>query len=200
MTTVYSVESEMSRQFGIQLRKARLHSGMTQQELADRVGFRNKLTITRLECGKAVTIAPKLYRLAQALGVTPNFLLGFGDVSKPAVEHSESGARLAQLIEICRIAGSSGQICAIGRRVPEPLEEYPLPSEECVSITLFSRHGGSDFITFVGKLTDVTRHLCYDVKPIIVLSACPIERYFRYCSKYELLWSEGELTADCVEE
>ena len=62
-----------------QLREA---SGLTQQELADRIGA-SQQQVGRLEAGTRQLTQKWLKLLAPALGCTPNDVLGFGDAPPP---------------------------------------------------------------------------------------------------------------------
>lgn len=56
------------------IRRARLRAGLTQQQLAEKVG-RDQSEISRIEAGKTALTVPLLLRLARALGVAPGALL-----------------------------------------------------------------------------------------------------------------------------
>lgn len=56
------------------IRRARVRAGLTQAELAQRVG-RDQSEISRIEAGKTALTVPLLLRLARALGVPPGALL-----------------------------------------------------------------------------------------------------------------------------
>ena len=57
------------------IRDIRLQKGMTQQELADRLGV-NPCTVSDYETGQVELTLPKLVRVADALGVTIYDLIG----------------------------------------------------------------------------------------------------------------------------
>ena len=56
------------------IRKARVHAGMTQEELADALGVTNG-TVSRWETGKISPSVSNLKRLSQSLGVSVGYLL-----------------------------------------------------------------------------------------------------------------------------
>ena len=60
------------------LEKIRTARGMTQQELASRVGC-SRLSIFRWERRQSLPTGDNLLKLAAALNVTPNELLGVGE-------------------------------------------------------------------------------------------------------------------------
>ena len=64
--------SELARQ----VRQRRAELGMSQEELASRMGYRSKSSITKLEKGINDLPQSKLEELAAALDTTPAFLLG----------------------------------------------------------------------------------------------------------------------------
>ena len=64
--------SELARR----VRQRRAELGMSQEELAERMGYRSKSSITKLEKGVNDLPQSKLEELADALDTTPAFLLG----------------------------------------------------------------------------------------------------------------------------
>lgn len=56
------------------LKFARIRKNLTQQELADMIGV-NKLMISRYELGNAKPSIDKLFRMADILGVTVEYLV-----------------------------------------------------------------------------------------------------------------------------
>ncbi|MBI2301090.1 MAG: helix-turn-helix domain-containing protein [Armatimonadetes bacterium] len=61
----------MTAMLGARLRAARLRLGLTQEELAARVGGLTKAAVSNYECGKRMPEAGLLRRLARELGVRP---------------------------------------------------------------------------------------------------------------------------------
>ena len=70
--------SELSRR----VRQRREELGLSQEELADRMGYRSKSSITKLEKGVNDLPQSKLEELAAALSTTPAWLLGL-DIPAP---------------------------------------------------------------------------------------------------------------------
>lgn len=60
----------------IELRK---RLGWTQEELAHKVGYKSKSTINKIEMGSRDLPQRKIKLFADALGVTPAYLMGWGD-------------------------------------------------------------------------------------------------------------------------
>ena len=70
-----------------QLRKER---GMTQQELADKIGLTTKVTISQYETGKRKPSFEMIEALADVFHVDMNYLLGFTDkIQKPAGDETD---------------------------------------------------------------------------------------------------------------
>lgn len=57
--------------------------GMTQEQLAEEMGYSHKSSINKIEAGKADLPQSKLYQFAKILGVTPCELLGTDDEPNP---------------------------------------------------------------------------------------------------------------------
>ena len=60
---------------GDKIRQKRLELGLTQEELAHRLGYKDKTAINKIETNKNGLKADKLVRFAEALGCDPNILL-----------------------------------------------------------------------------------------------------------------------------
>lgn len=62
---------------GQNIAAARKRAGMTQEELANRVGYKTKSAINKIELGIRDLPQKKIAAFAQALGVTPGHLMGW---------------------------------------------------------------------------------------------------------------------------
>lgn len=81
---------------GKNIAAARKRAGMTQEELAGRVGYKTKSAINKIELGIRDLPQKKIAAFADALGVTPGHLMGWDE--KPAEELQDMGALAAQVI------------------------------------------------------------------------------------------------------
>lgn len=69
--------------------------GLSQEELALRMGYKSRSSINKIETGRPVT-QKIIARLADALGVSIPYLMGWDE--KPAEELQDMGALAAQLV------------------------------------------------------------------------------------------------------
>ncbi len=60
------------------VRKRRMELGLTQEELALKMGYKSRVSVNKIERGRPVSYKI-IYRLSQALGVTPGYLMGWED-------------------------------------------------------------------------------------------------------------------------
>ena len=81
---------------GKNIAAARKRAGMTQEELASRVGYKTKSAINKIELGIRDLPQKKIAAFADALGVTPGYLMGWDE--KPAEELEDMGAMAAQVL------------------------------------------------------------------------------------------------------
>lgn len=81
---------------GKNIAAARKRAGMTQEELASRVGYKTKSAINKIELGIRDLPQKKIAAFADALGVTPGHLMGWDE--KPAEELQGLGALAAEVI------------------------------------------------------------------------------------------------------
>jgi len=70
--------------FGALVKQYRTEKGMTLQELADRSGYNDRSTVSKIERGMVDVPQSKILALADALGVTPLDLIGGDDIVEPA--------------------------------------------------------------------------------------------------------------------
>ena len=64
---------------GLKIRSRRKELGMTQKELADKLGYTNKSTIGKIESGINDITQSKVVAFAEALQTTPAYLMGWED-------------------------------------------------------------------------------------------------------------------------
>jgi len=64
---------------GMRIKKCRLEQGLTQTELAERMGYSGKTSVCAAEtCGDNITTT-KVQKFADALGVSARYLMGYED-------------------------------------------------------------------------------------------------------------------------
>lgn len=66
------------------IRILREKNGMSQQELANRVGFKTASAINKIELGLRDISQTKLSEFAKALGTTPGYLMGWENTGSPS--------------------------------------------------------------------------------------------------------------------
>lgn len=76
---------------GQNIATARKQAGLTQEELAVRVGYKTKSAINKIELGVRDLPQKKIADFAKALGVTPGHLMGW---DAPAKEHGALAAKV----------------------------------------------------------------------------------------------------------
>lgn len=86
---------------GHNIRMYRERLGMSQEELARKLGYRDRSTIAKIESNVNDITQSKIVAIAAALQVTPAELMGWGQTSTPTPEEP-------QHINIIKIAGRDG--------------------------------------------------------------------------------------------
>ena len=79
--------------------------GLSQREMAARLGYTDHTSLTRIESGKADPPQSRLIKIAEVLGVTPGYLMGLEDLSENPKnqEHSKSmTSNDPQLLELIK--------------------------------------------------------------------------------------------------
>ncbi|NNB91908.1 helix-turn-helix transcriptional regulator [Corallococcus exiguus] len=102
------MNEELGITIGTAARAAREHLGLTQAEVAERIGLVHPV-YSRLERGKMLPSVPSLYRLCQELRVSPETLLGLtpaGEVrkgaKKPSPREDGDAPDLRRLLHLAR--------------------------------------------------------------------------------------------------
>lgn len=78
------------------IKQLRLQKGLTQQALAEKIGYKSSTAITKIEAGERNINRSKIVDLANALGTTPAYLMGWDD--KPADKSIDE--QLVDLIDL----------------------------------------------------------------------------------------------------
>lgn len=71
------------------IKKRRMELGMTQTELANKVGYSDKGMISKVENGKVDIPQSQILKFAKALDTTPGFLMGWSDETSIFIEPKE---------------------------------------------------------------------------------------------------------------
>ena len=90
------LKTETMAAFGQKVKTLRKAAGLSQEELAKKLGFSHKSSISKIELGRADIPTGKIEPLAEALGVDPGALLNPNHVIKPDPKPEPS---LADLIK-----------------------------------------------------------------------------------------------------
>jgi transcriptional regulator with XRE-family HTH domain len=85
-TEVRKEEVTIMSTVGQRVKEKRLELGMTQDALARAAGYHSRSTINKIESGERNLSFPRIAELADALGVTPDYLLGVESLSPDSME------------------------------------------------------------------------------------------------------------------
>lgn len=78
----------------LRLRKA---NGLTQEELAKKMGYKSKTTINKIELGKNDIPQSKIQQFADVLGTTPGVLMGWDDAATESQDLSDGEKLMLEL-------------------------------------------------------------------------------------------------------
>lgn len=70
-------ERKFNEEFGLRVKSRREELGLTQGELARKIGYQNRSTISMIESGERTVKPEFLNALAAALETTPSYLMGW---------------------------------------------------------------------------------------------------------------------------
>lgn len=74
---------------GERIKERRVELGMTQLELARKLGYKSKSTINKIELGVQNLKQSKIKAIADALLTTPNYIMGWADADGNPIDESE---------------------------------------------------------------------------------------------------------------
>lgn len=80
---------------GERIKKRRKELGMTQEDLSNKLGYRSKTTIAKIENGTNDIMQNRVMDFAKALQTTPAYLMGYADLNEP----NDISAKLQELID-----------------------------------------------------------------------------------------------------
>lgn len=81
---------------GERIKERRIELGMTQLELANKLGYKSKSTINKIELGIQNLRQSKIKALADALLTTPNYIMGWADADGKPLEESRESKNLSE--------------------------------------------------------------------------------------------------------
>lgn len=90
------------------IRQLRINAGMSQDDLARALGYKDRSMITKIEAGKVDISQKKILAFALALNTTPSYLMGWSDTNPGATPATEDHAE-RELLHIYRSLSFRGK-------------------------------------------------------------------------------------------
>lgn len=94
---------------GQNILRLRKELGMTQEDLAKRMGYTSKSSINKIEMGKSDIPQSKIAKFAEVLGTTPAEIMGWNDNKKTAPEELTLSEGEKMLLDLFRQIPESQQ-------------------------------------------------------------------------------------------
>lgn len=112
---------------GEMIRQRRLELGMTQEELAEKMGYKHKSAINKIELGINDVSQKKIIKFAEVLGTTASYLMGWtSNPSKKAVFEHFTDSSMHILRDEMHL-------------MPSPVNPYEITSDELNLIFAFRK-------------------------------------------------------------
>ena len=92
-------DAEINRLVGRNIRRRRIELGMSQEELAQRCGYKSKSSINKMEAGVQGLPQSKIIAVAKALETTPGYILGWEGVEDSQQQEYYTDEVTAQIAE-----------------------------------------------------------------------------------------------------
>jgi len=67
---------------GERIKEARTKKGLSQTELAEKLGYKSRSSVNKIEVGGRDIPRSQIVKIAEILGVTPSYLMGWEDEKK----------------------------------------------------------------------------------------------------------------------
>lgn len=122
---------------GTRIRERRLSLGMSQDELAQRIGYRSRSSIQKIESETYSLRQDKIAEIALALQTTPEYIMGWD--SAGAFQLSDEDPQLTRLNELASMLNAKGlqrvidymeDLMEIGRYAKDSASFFPCPPVE----------------------------------------------------------------------
>jgi len=84
----------MSTGIGLRIKNRRNELGLSQEELAFRMGLKSKSTICKVECGEDNLTSDRVRKYANALETTPAYITGWEETDAPDSGKTEKAIEL----------------------------------------------------------------------------------------------------------
>lgn len=92
-------DAETNKMIGAIIRRRRIELGLSQEELAERCGFKSKSSINKMESGVQGLPQSKIIAVAKALETTPGYILGWEGVEDSQQQEYYTDEVTAQIAE-----------------------------------------------------------------------------------------------------
>lgn len=100
--------SSFAKSLGNRIQLLRTSIGMSQEELATRLGYSGKSIISKIESGKSEPPASKLFSFAEILGTNIAYLMGWDDSLRSLTQED------FDLIRLFKNSTQNGRLLALG--------------------------------------------------------------------------------------
>ena len=92
-------DAEFNKMIGKNIRRRRIELGLSQEELAERCGFKSKSSINKMESGVQGLPQSKIIALAKALETTPGYIMGWEGGEKIVQHEYYTNPETAQIAQ-----------------------------------------------------------------------------------------------------
>lgn len=112
------------RDMGARIRARREEMGMSQEMLAEKVGYKSRSSINKIELGKNDIVQSTIKKIADALSTTPAYLMGWEDTPTPPAPNLLPAPTMVRKPRLGRVA------CGQPILAEEHIDGYDLVPEE----------------------------------------------------------------------
>lgn len=175
---------------GKQISKRRKELGMTQEELAKKMGYKSKSTINKIELGINDIVQSKVVKFAEVLDTTPAYIMGWDDtlsatVSNPNINNIISLPKTKKVPLLGNIA------CGEPILAEENIEDFirldkDIPADfalRCKGDSMINARIFDGDIVYIRQQPDVENG---EIAAVLINNEATLKRVYKYPHRVEL--------------
>lgn len=159
---------------GKKIREQRIALGLTQQELATKLGYTSRASINKIELGINDIAQSKIVAFAKALNTTPAYLMGWSETSTP----------------------NSNNVNSVGNLFPVHIKKIPLLGEIACGEPIFA---SEDLESYVLSGTELRADFCLKAKGDSMINARIHDGDIVFIRKQSMV-NNGEIAAVIIDD
>ena len=137
---------------GVMIKKRREELGYTQEELAEKMGYKSKSTINKIESGINDITQSKIVAFAKVLKTTPAYLMGWEDEERENTKLKKHESNVGEILKTYRVPMYGRASAGNGYlNLSEEIGHYDVPTQYCTNDDVYTIKISGDSMTGTEK-------------------------------------------------